>query len=337
MRYYLITITDPNITDPKKSVKAQWSSHLPDGTTPDPGAPKVELDIPLSNYGNFAGTGHITIWGVGLQLISQKNTFRGMNISVTVGMAKGLPLANPNQKGPAIVGTIFQNWGNWINTNQTLEIIFQAPYGSISSPINLSVTWLANTPLKSALQTTLTNAFPNDKISINISPNLVLPNDEPSYYRSLSELGTYLSVISHKIINTPNYAGVSISRANGIVTVVDGTTQSSPNNSTKKIAYTDIIGQPVWKALNTIQVMFVMRGDIFLDQPYFTLPTNTPQTQTQAGAIPAPTDNLSFTGVYRATAIRILGNSRQPHAEAWITVVDAIAQSPGGGDALVPQ
>ena len=313
MRYFLITITNSSGT-----VLYTWSSHTSSGAV-DPGAPKVELDIPLAQYAKFAGQGRITVWGVGLKTISQATQLTGMTVSVVVGMAKGLPLANPNQHGPAIVGTIFQSWGNWINTNQTLYIVFTNLVGSYNSPINLALNWKANQPLSQALQASLSAAFPKYKIDINVSPKLVNNNDEPSIYRTLSALNTYLFNRSKALVNSPGYEGVAVSIANNTVTATDNTQIAT----SKTIAYTDIIGQPVWIAVGTIQVMFVMRGDLFLGNA-FTLPA-TAYTVTESAAYPSP-NGLTFSGQYVVSAIRILGNSRQPHAESWVTVVDALAQ-----------
>ena len=73
----------------------------------------------------------VRIWGIGLQDISQAQYLPNQPFSMMGGMSTGLPLANPGEAGPLGGGTIYQAFGNWIGTEQTLDIISVA---SSSSP-----------------------------------------------------------------------------------------------------------------------------------------------------------------------------------------------------------
>lgn len=323
MRYYDILVSN---ADGSQYQNCHWSSLGPDGL-PDFGALNIEFDIPIYDFSRPAGMGHIIVWGVGLPLISQAAQLNNKTITIRGGMSKGLPLANPTQAGQLSTGTIFQSYGNWQGTNQTLEMIFYPNTGSNETPVNISLNWKAGTTLASALATTLKAAFPVLKQNINISNNLILPNDQPGIYKSLQQFAAYVSDISQKIIGG-NYKGVSITIAGNSINVSDGTVTSQA----KQIAFQDLIGQPVWQNLFTIQLHCVLRGDIAVND-YISLPPVI-ATTTSASNSQARTSNLftgsglSFSGMFQVVNVRAVGNFRLPNAESWITVIDAVAQTP---------
>lgn len=318
MRFYNIIITDND----GKNVFATslgglgLTSLLPNGQV-NMAALTVEFDIPMASYHTPAGLAWVRIWGLGLEDIGSAQNLFGLNIQVFAGMSKGLPLANPQQARLLIQGTINQAYGNWLNTSQTVDLMISPATGTINVPFNHVLNWTAGTTLATALQNTLSIAYPKAKLDIKISPNLVLSRDEVGYYATLEQLSTTVNDLSVATIGTSNYAGVTISYDGVVMRVSDNTTDPD----TIKIAVQDIIGQPTWINPGTIQIKFVMRGD--LDIPsYIDLPPSLAATRQNTQFMGS--NKLSFSGKFRVTSIHHYGNSRQPDALSWNTTVEAI-------------
>jgi hypothetical protein len=121
---------------------------------------------------------------------------------------------------------------------------------------------------------------------------------------------------------------VQITLYNNTVVIQDCTTQTVP----KKINFTDLIGQPTWQKLQTIQVTCVLRADIGCGD-FVSLPNTpgitTPGSYSQAFSTPgvttsSPKQGTVFTGTYQVNAVRHVGNSRSPLAAGWVTVLDLV-------------
>src|SRR6185437_10790116 len=274
MRYYNIVISDATSGATLRTYTSfQNGQNLP-------GALNVEIDIIVSPYGTPAGNGLVRVWGVPLQDIGQASNFNGASIKVYGGMQKGLPLANPSQSGLLVQGSVFQAFGNWINTNQTLDLILAPPMGTPAAPANLSFNWPAGQSATTAMQNMLKTAFPGFQVSININPKLVQSFDEAGVYQTLTQFSQYIRQRTRAIINggssTGTYQGVQVTVTGNKIVVADGTTKAAAKN----VLFTDLIGQPTWYAPDQIQVTCVMRADISA-QDYVTLP-NTQTTTTAA-------------------------------------------------------
>ena len=316
MRYYQIQVLNDD-----NSIYAQWNSHTQQGAgIADPGAPQVEFDLPIYSFETPQGAGIVKVFGIGLKMISQASNLNGKSITVSVGMAKGLPLANPNQHGLPLHGKIFQCFGNWQGVEQSLVIIFQPQAGSQAAPANISLNWLAGQSLQTALDSALGIAFPSYTRQFLISQKLILSYDQTAIYQNLAQLSDYVNGISKKIINDQTYNGVKISFRNNVLYVFDNTTSTDP----KQIAFSDLIGQPTWIDLVTIQVQLVGRGDIYVSD-YITLPQA--PLQTSQAANNQAKNALTFTGKYLVTKVRLVGASRQPSGNSWVAVIDALAQT----------
>ena len=100
-------------------------------------------------------------------------------------MSKGLPLATPSQSGLLVKGTVFQCYGNWIGTEQSLVFLIGGTTGAPDAPVNMPFTWQKGTPLSVAISNVLSTAFPAMAQKIAISPNLVLGYTETGDYRNL--------------------------------------------------------------------------------------------------------------------------------------------------------
>lgn len=286
----------------------------------DPGALDVEFDLPVAAFAEPMGESgaHVRIWGVPLAWIGQANNLNGKSIDIYGGMQKGLPLANPQQSGLLLSGTILQAFGNWIGTDQTLELVIFTETGTAP---NLPVVWKKGTSMSDMINTTLTTGFPGYTADIQISDSLVFFQDVVGHYSSLTTFAQFVKATSASIFNPtgstgPARAGVDITIKNQKFIVRDDTTAKQP----KRIAFTDLIGQPTWIGPGQIQITVVMRADISgLD--YIALP-QTLISQTSTGSPPGSKNSSIFQGTFRVNLMRHVGRFRSPLAQDWVTVLD---------------
>jgi hypothetical protein len=298
----------------------QYTSFV-NGVGPDPGALKVELDIPVAPFATPFGNPWVRIWGISIQQISQAAQLDGAPISVYGGMSPGLPLAqaafNDHQQGLLAKGTIFQAYGNWIGTNQTLDLILLANSNQVNA-LNIVLNWKKGAALGPAIQNCLQTALPNTPINMAISPNLVLSRDDVGPYTSFEALGQHIKSVTQPILGG-SYPGVDISLRNGQFYVYDGTYPAGAPTA-KAINFYDLIGQPTWIEFPTIQFSTVMRADLSVGS-IITLPpgqfTTTTASQSQFR------QKTAQQGKFQIVAVHHVGNSRAPGASNWITVFNA--------------
>jgi len=308
------------------------SSLLPNGQT-NPAALNVELDIPVASLASPDGQAIVTIWGLGLQDIktawglglqvasAQGQQQEGALITIYGGMAKGLPLANPAQQGPLVIGQINQAFGNWIGIDQTVALILSPPSGTQAQPKNISFQWIAGQTLQAALQTTLSVAFPGVPLRFSISPKLVLAHTETHVAWSMEQLADLVMRLSLAISPTPNYQGVSVVNNGNNITINDYTTTPQPT----AINFQDMVGQPTWIEPGVIQVKLVMRGDLAL---YDTIKLPPSLITTTADAYVAQSGYATFSGNYQIQRMHHYGNFRSNSAADWNTTIDCLAVSP---------
>jgi hypothetical protein len=299
----------------------------------DPGALDIEFDVNMtqsqSNNGNW-----IKIRGIDPKLISQASNFNNKNLKMWAGYSSGLPLANEQvpKQGLILDGTIWPCFGNWIFNELSLEFflvpISNSGLGGPTNPKNIVHNMPAGQPLSTALKNTLTTAFPQSKIVMNISDKLKLNYPDYGVYQSLEQLGNYIKGLSHSILGVPpDYKGVTFTTNGDTIHVNDGT--KSPG--TINIGYDDLIGQPTWINAETLQVTTVMRGDLpFPNNTVITLP-KTQVTQTSASAVLQKGNTLNFSGSWQVTSVRHVGKFRSPQYDSWVTIIEATQGTTGGG------
>jgi hypothetical protein len=306
MRYYKIVISDPatgKICVVNQGGKPGFSLVAADAavtyTSLNPGASvfslagtngaaqQIEVDIPVSYMDQPLQNGFVKIYGVSIAEIAQASNLNGMNIAIYGGMARGLPLANPNQAGCLIKGQIQPAFGNWINNDQTLSFYVSVSGSSPSSnqvsgqpnlaasttpvpatnqaPANLVWQWTGEQPFSQAVVNTLSTAYPKYKIIGATLPNLVWTSGQAdtAYFASLQQFAQYIKALSQKIIgglipDPSKYPGVSITLQNNTISLQDGSTIAAA----KQIQYVDLIGQPTWGQNNGVQATCRMRADI---------------------------------------------------------------------------
>jgi len=380
MRFYRIVVSDPATGDvfvPNYNGKPGFSrvaaspllstytslnqggSVSVAGST-NPAAQNIEIDLPVTFLHEPVPGAYLRIWGISLAEIGQANDLQGMNVAIYGGMAKGLPLANPQQSGLLASGQILQSFGNWIGTDMTLDMyVFfggSSPTSNQTSgnpsststtplpstnqnPANLTWLWKANQSFTEAVANTLSTAFPKYQIQGAVSPNLVWNGaPEVGYFATPAQFAQYINALSQKIIGgyAPNpqaYPGVSLTLQNNVITISDGTTQTSP----KQINFLDLIGQPTFSQPFQVQVSCVMRADISVGD-YVKLPPGPGITQSGSASQyfnAQPGNQYStaksgsiFSGTFFVTAIRHIGNFRNPSHASWITTLDLGYQLP---------
>lgn len=343
MRYYKIEITDPDTGELIKpaafkniDMDATYTSYVNGKTLT--AALNIELDIPIATYAQPRQGAILRIWGVSIQEISQASDLNFKNIKIYAGMQKGLPLAKPNQSGLIMEGTIFQAFGNWAGTDQTLDLVLLPPMGTNNQPVNLQWNWQANSPMSQALRETLTTGFPRYEVQVVVSDELKMAATQTGTYGTLSEFSTMVLRLSQsrqfagiRPLGGGPYTGVSIVVRGNKVIAYDGTADygSATFESPKKIEFEDMIGQPTWIGPATMNFRAVMRADLNVGD-YIRMPDriNSPYVLTTPGAafpnVPAR-DKSTFKGRFVIVEIHHFGNFRQGDAASWVTSINAVA------------
>lgn len=298
------------------------------GGVPDPNALLVEFDITATSVDAPQNGAGVRIWGLGLKAISQTRNYYGKAIEVHGGMARGLPLAKPQQFGLLAKGVVTQAFGQWEGPNQSLDIVFSpgsAPAcaggpNPMPPKKNIVHDWKKGQSIESSLRSALETAFPGMDVAINLTRQLVADQDTPAFHPTIAGFGHYLRRLTQQMAGG-HYPGVSIEMSQGKIKVFDEPSKSST------IAFEDLIGMPTWIGPQTIQVKTVMRGDITVDQK-ITLPrvfVNSSQSGAPVGSW--QDQQMSFTGDWTVQQIRHVGNSRVPAGDAWVSIFDCYSNT----------
>jgi hypothetical protein len=322
MRYYEIIITPLNGAPIIYST--QGSAGLPNGS-----ALRIDFDIYQQQFNQAGLNSFIRIFGISYETISQianlnpvfplNKTENFAKIQIKAGMSKGLPLAKPDQQGILVNGLIGQAFANWQGTEISLDLVIIPNAGSSANPVNIPFSWKKGTTLESAVRSSLKIAYPSTSISGNYSDDLVYTEDQSGYYYDIEEFSTYVYKTSKAINTNVKYQGAMITQTPDGFILNDGTKST---NSTKQIAYTDIIGNLTWLDIATIQGKLVMRGDLAVNQ-IIQFPKASPVTNV-VNSFSQYRNNPSQQGKFQISKIRHIGSSRQNSAENWATIVDCI-------------
>ena len=319
MRFYNLTISD----EASGAVIQTWSSTL-DGTPTgrnNGAALRIEFDIPLAGYSVPMDGSFIRVWGISFDTIGQAHNFNDQFVSLSLGMTNGLPLANANQVNQVFSGKIFQAFGNFQGTNLSLDLIIIPATGSPQYPVNLAFNASKNQSLGNAAAISIRNAYSNYfKVVDNSSQDIIWTEGTWGTFSDLHAMAQKLNAMS-KVVNTdPNYAGIDIYVNQKTITIDDGT---APAPEPTQINFNDMMSQPTWLNLITIQLELVARGDLSNLQ-YVKLPPFVGQNNNQSQS--RWRDNSTFTGIGKIIRTRHIGDLRQPTGTAWRTVIDVLMQ-----------
>jgi hypothetical protein len=326
MRYYLITIT------PLAGGKTiTFTSLASDGIHYNGSCLEVQLDMFQFTYATPIGNPFISIKGVSYEVLSQVSNFNGASIQVSVGMSQGLPLANAKEAGLVLNGTIWQAFANWQGTQISLDLVCVYAIGSPLVPVNLSGKWLKTQNMTQYVKQMLNQAYPAIKVSGSFSNSLIYTEDAPGYYANLEEFSSKMYDISISIIKSSGYQGAQITLTQGGFVLFDG----SETTPVFPISYYDIIGNLTWIDFATIQAKVVMRGDLTVGQ-YIEFPAGIPVLNT-INSFSQYKNNLTFNGVFQISQLRHCGNSRNPDANSWVTIIDCYIANQGLPGITSPQ
>jgi hypothetical protein len=331
VRYYKIIITDPGLGTTGNVIYPFGGSPDPTATFTSyangrtlPGALNVEFDLPVGTF-DYAGgqgdaAGAVQVHGVSLRDINQARDLTGKSFQIWGGMQKGLPLANPAQIGLLMTGYVHQAFGNWVDTEQTLDLVIRAGQGpngtgTQAQPRNIVVNWLAGQTLGLAIKNALLTAFPGYVVTDNTSPRLIARAPQTAFYQTVGQMATWAKQASASVITDPGYLGIGITQPTQTsYSLFDGSQQTV---SPKTIDFRDLIGQPTWIESPFIQFKCPVRadiavGDLVIMPPVIATETASPSTQ--------PIDRrAAFQGTFRVQSVRHVGNYRQPDAASWVT------------------
>lgn len=328
MRFYEISLFPPGST-----TAARTFTSFPSGQF-DPGALNVEFDLLVAPYGTPIGGQTITIEGISIADLMQPQQFApqivngalqpGMTLKLKGGMGKGLPLANPAQQGTLLQGQIWQAFGNWEGTEMTLDFVINPGGFDSDNPGNFVLNWQAGQPLGPALQNCLSIAYPGTPLTVNISNQLVQSSTEVHYCGTLEEMAQYVQGVTNGQFFGSNYTGVHIAMQGGALSVFDSTAQSS----TVQLNFTDLVGQPTWIDVNTLQVKVVMRGDLQIGSSV-KMPTGLSgqagQGMTSGNSLPSSANyQTTFSGSFLINEMRHIGNFRAADGGSWVTIINCI-------------
>lgn len=335
MRYYRIELTDkggepirdanghkifPLYTIPEKSGENPISSPL-----------QVMFDINTFGLDNAAQGSIVTIYGLPLSMLRQAVNLQGSVITIYAGFSKGLPLANPDQKGIILKGWVWNAYGNWQDINQTLNLEVKPLHyqDDKGNPLNIDMDGKKGEKLSDVIMRTLKRTYPKEKITVNIHQNLVLQEDWPAPFRSLGQMALALRNITVGMKGGLRYSGVRVVAQKGQINVFDSSTEPEPIGFYAQ----DIIGQPTWvggEKFPTISVKTPMRSDINVGNRV-TLPMNVisgPLSILSVGSQMAKiseTDRLNFSGTYIVQSMRHVGDFYNPSGDAWVTILEMAA------------
>lgn len=306
------------------------TSLLPDGTT-NPAALNVEVDIEQLPLHIGDTRSYVRIYGLALADIYRKD-LNNQNISVKVGMAKGLPLANPAQQGLVVKGAIWQAFGNWLGTDMTLDLVIGAGglTGTPDIPKPYVFTWTKGQKLSDAISQTVQNNPDLSKLKtdIQVSDDRTANEDKHGYYVTATEFAQAVQAVT---------VGQRGTKDNGVYVYNDGQTFAARDTSNisqgssdaKSIDFQDLIGQVTWYEPFKLTCKLVMRGDLELGG--YVKFTSGANVITNAAAMPSlqPSRDRDMLGIASGASFFIerihhWGNFRQADAMSWNTTLGLV-------------
>jgi hypothetical protein len=347
VRYYKITLSNIKTGQPL-IIPSLVGSGMPPGVitstiadgTVNPGALNIEIDAiqnPL-HVGDLSS--YVRIWGLSLTELSQSfnlNPVPGQgpttNITLSAGMSKGYPLANPAQQGLLINGVVNQAFGNWVGVDQTLDIYFGPPTGNQIVPANVTFTWASGESLAAMLARVIKQVLPNAQQSININPARIANQDKVGSYETFTQLAQAVRDFTQNGLS-PTDTGVFMAYDGQVVQVFEGS-PAAATTGIKQIAFTDLLGQVTWAEPQLINAKLVMRGDLNINDtiqfPQGIVTTTTAPAMSAYGGTGSqnPSNSLTFgNNKFNIQRIQHWGNFRQPDATAWNTSIWASVIAP---------
>lgn len=246
MRYYDIRIDPVSKSKPERygevdvHVKRglRFQTH-PNGLTsrPDPGALHVLMDLPVSTFDVVNGNAYLEIRGVDIATINQASNLQGAQISIQGGMGKGLPLAKPDQAGTLISGSVYRAYGNWLNTDMSLNLLIQ-PFtepqtGSTYPPFVWH--WQVGQDIQDAIKYTITHAMDGYTCDFSgMSGTIMGVADQAGVYQDITAFAAVLQSDSLSVNQTKGYRGIRFFVSGKVFYFYDTADASNPKKYSLK-------------------------------------------------------------------------------------------------------
>ncbi|QBY43969.1 hypothetical protein QE197_10880 [Arsenophonus nasoniae] len=333
MRYYRLTILKDGKSIPV-NVGGQNVTIGPFDTSKTPSyGLHIEFDILIQGWNTVTSGTVITIFGLPVEVLNQSINFEGCQVTLEGGFQAGLPLSNPKQNGVILQGKVYTAYANWLGTNQCLMLSvtpqqFDQVLGSF--PIKpITITGKLNDKLSDVLNNALKNAYPDYKIEITISDELVLTEDIDGVYPGgLSQLAGQMRSYSRGLYQNAAYDGVRTTIQDSKIKLWDNA-YIPQKIQTISIKFEELIGQPTWVEVNTISFKCPMRADIRVGD-YIQLSKNpyTSQGRVFFGGSSQvynyAREKINFSGYFQIRSVRHIGQYLNADANnAWVTIYEA--------------
>jgi len=191
---------------------------------------------------------------------------------------------------------------------------FGGGLNGLQAPLNLIHNMQPNMLMSSAISQTLGVAFPRGGSNVQISSGLKLPYQDVGMYQNLQQYAGFIKQLSQSILGIKNYQGVNFSAHTNTLNVWDATKPIGEG----QIAAIDLIGQPTWVNVNTINIKTVLRGDIHCGM-FVTLPPTLLAIRPEAvvPGLPDQKMNTSFSGSFVVNRVLHIGDFRNPDGAGW--------------------
>lgn len=343
-RFYKLTVT-PTGADGASTTPTTWTNKSDDGNKAILNAQRIEFDLAVTTGATPAGGAWVRIWGPTKDQIDQAADFNGAAISLYGGMQNGLPLATQSvqagQPGLLISGTVFQAFGNWQGTIQTLEFVITpapldasintdparaaAAVGAPPPPQNFSFTWKQGSSLTDNVKAVLQQAYPAGSVTLSAADDITLLHDESGVFTDMRTFSSYVQGISRDI-KGPTYSGLNITPSGDKSFLVFDNTKT--NGSITKVTMFDLIGQVTWLTAYTVTFTTVLRSDVNIGDTVTFPPLAQAQAITTSDSQSQARTKNTFNGNWQITEyVRHVGDSRSPEAQSWVSVFQAAAMS----------
>jgi hypothetical protein len=186
--------------------------------------------------------------------------------------------------------------------------------------------------LSDAIQQTLSTAFSSGGgANVAISDGLKLNYQDAGMYQNMEQYAGYIQKLSQSIMGIKNYPGVMMRSKGQGMNVFDGSKPGAIGRGV--IEYLDLIGQPTWLDIATIQVKCILRGDITGGMEV-TLPESIATISPNA-VLPFAASPQRFLSSLPGTGLVInvlhIGDFRNPDGVGWSTTYDILYPGGSGG------
>jgi hypothetical protein len=278
------------------------------------------------------GNGGGSAGGESLQFVHDMNTSRYRRGNRTgFRSINGRNFARGPSVNPALSGFDFSGFGVDFGASSAMKGFIGGGLEGLSRPLNVIHNLMPNMPLSSAINETLSKAFPGLPINMGISSLMKMGYQDAGMYQNLQQYASYIQQLSHSILGTKNYQGVHMTSDGRSIDVWDGT-QSMGHEDLDPY---DLIGQPTWVDRYKVNIKLVMRGGL---RPGMTvsLPPGIPMTILPAAIQIGTSDqrrNVSLPGDFYINKVRHLGAYRNPDGNNWATILETTYIGGGGFDA----